>query len=128
MDYSLCIKKPARSVLAQLLTTLTTRGLKAVTSFDLQLAQAGCGSCACPHHGTGNCTCQYLVLLVFDPTGPADAFGTITLHGRDDTVWLTLLSPPGRADDSDLLQKTLETALLDTLRTLSMPSQVTYAE
>lgn len=59
-------------------------GYRALRSFDLQLARASMldqGACACPHHGTGRCTCQYVVYLVYseqpEPT-------TVVVHGHDD--------------------------------------------
>jgi hypothetical protein len=59
---------------------LTRRGLQVVRSFDLRAAREAHSDCACPYHGTAECTCQYVVLLVYDASG---ALAVLTLHGRD---------------------------------------------
>ena len=59
---------------------LTRRGLQVVRSFDLRTAREAHSDCACPYHGTAECTCQYVVLLVYDASG---GLAVLTLHGRD---------------------------------------------
>jgi len=41
------------------------------------------------------CTCQYAVLLVYDRAQGSGVCRTLTLHGRDEEVWLSLLQSPG---------------------------------
>ncbi len=66
---------------AQAMTAaLGRRGLRVQRSFDLRAARAGHADCACPHHGTAQCTCQYVVLLVYSARGGP---GVITFHGMD---------------------------------------------
>ncbi len=59
---------------------LTRRGLQVVRSFDLRTAREAHSDCSCPYHGSTECTCQYVVLLVYDPSG---GLAVLTLHGRD---------------------------------------------
>ena len=59
---------------------MTRQGLLVVRSFDLRTARGARDGCACPYHGTAECTCQYVVLLVY---GEADAPATLTIHGQE---------------------------------------------
>ena len=65
--------------------TLLGHGLRVVRSFDLHSALATHADCECPHHGTEQCTCQFVVLLVYgDPsTGLGRAPIVVTTHSRD---------------------------------------------
>lgn len=47
-----------------LTATLAQHGYRIERSFDLRSALHG--DCPCPHHGTAQCTCQYVVLLVYE--------------------------------------------------------------
>jgi hypothetical protein len=40
-------------------------GLSVLRTFDLQMARHAQTSCPCPHHGTDQCDCQMVVLLVY---------------------------------------------------------------
>jgi hypothetical protein len=40
-------------------------GLKVMHTFDLQVARHDQIVCPCPHHGTDQCDCQLVVLLVY---------------------------------------------------------------
>ena len=67
-------------------------------TFDLQTARLGPGDCACPHHGTGECDCQMVVLLVY---GHEPQPAVLILHGNDGQTWLSLAEGPGqRAEGS----------------------------
>ncbi|MGA9533677.1 MAG: hypothetical protein WBR18_13250 [Anaerolineales bacterium] len=57
--------------------------LAVIRSFDLQTARGRIqdpASCPCPYHGSERCTCQYIVLLVYD--GEAEP-ASIVVHGHD---------------------------------------------
>jgi hypothetical protein len=61
---------------------LTRHGFRVFRSFDFHPASAqrpgdNPSACQCPHHGTEQCTCQYVVLLVY---GPSYAPAVITIH------------------------------------------------
>lgn len=65
-------------------------GLRSVQTFDLHAARAASHSCECPHHGTDQCDCQMVVLLVYRSTSePA----TLILHGNDGKTWLSVIVP-----------------------------------
>lgn len=61
-------------------TILARQGLAVVPSFDLRSALASHADCPCPHHGTADCDCQFIVLLVY---GQAETPVVMTIHGRD---------------------------------------------
>jgi len=92
--YIIELLQNSKQVKAQLETLLAEAGLHTIVSFDLQSARAGNATCNCPYHGTANCTCQYEVLLVDDPTHFPGDTRTITIHGRDDVTWISLPAFP----------------------------------
>ncbi len=59
---------------------MTRRGLQVMRSFDLRTARRAQGDCLCPYHGTADCTCQFVVLLVYDGAG---APAVLTLDSQD---------------------------------------------
>lgn len=86
---------------------LAEAGLRTVQTFDLQDARAGARDCTCPQHGTGQCDCQMVVLLIY---GNGKEPETLILHGRDGKTWLsfahTIQHTSGLADR---IQKALDT-------------------
>ncbi len=79
----------------QINRSLAQRGLRVLETFDLQDARKGVAGCTCPHHGTDNCDCQMVVLMVY---GEAVAPTTLTLHGNDGR---TSISLSGGSTDAD---------------------------
>jgi hypothetical protein len=84
---------------AQLLSSV---GLQVVRSFDLRSARMAHAECACPHHGTAQCTCQFVVLLVY---GRGGAPVTLVVHGHDGQTWLSLVDIPQQPADMRLATK-----------------------
>jgi hypothetical protein len=83
---------------------LARRGFRVVRSFDLRSALAPLAAhadCECPHHGTAQCTCQFVVLLIYgDPsTGSGGAPVVITAHSRDAQAQVQLVRPTGMLRD-----------------------------
>src|SRR5512138_1147796 len=59
---------------------LAGAGFRVVRTFDLQVARLAHPDCPCPHHGTNECNCQMVVLLVYSKQEyPA----TLVIHGQD---------------------------------------------
>lgn len=75
---------------------LVRRGFRVVRSFDFRSAVASHHQCACPHHGTAQCTCQYVVLLAYRVAG---APVVITAHGRDVSAELQIVDDPNAPAD-----------------------------
>lgn len=79
---------------------LTRRGFHVVRSFDWNVASHG--ACDCPHHGTARCTCQYVVLLVYDLSGPP---AVVTAHSRDDRSHVEVVADPNAPPDPQLVDQ-----------------------
>lgn len=72
---------------------LEKTGFRTVRTFDLQAARMAHLDCPCPHHGTAQCNCQMVVLLVYQGKySPA----TLVIHGSDTTSYLYLLNLPSQ--------------------------------
>ena len=65
-----------------LTTALASRGYRIERSFDLRSALDHHGDCPCPHHGTIHCTCQYVVLLVYEVAASSPP-ALVTAHECD---------------------------------------------
>jgi len=66
---------------------LMQAGLLLVQTFDLHAARIGLHDCPCPDHGTDECDCQLVILLVY---GDTDKPETLILHGNGETTWLSI--------------------------------------
>jgi hypothetical protein len=91
---SLVLDAGSAQALPAILSTLQRYGFTAVQSFDLRSALSAHPGCACPYHGTEQCTCQYIVLLVY-PLTRATQVGpvVVTLHSHDDQTHVALVEP-----------------------------------
>ncbi len=67
---------------------LTQNGLRVMQTFDLHTARHVLEDYPCPHHGTSECDCQMVVLLVY---GKAEGPVALILHGNDGQTWLSLV-------------------------------------
>ena len=93
---------------------MTRHGLQVVRSFDLRTTRGPHGeqtACACPYHGTAECTCQYVVLLVYGETG---APATVLIHGRDSETRLKIVSDASQQPEASLVEQIMA-ALLETI-------------
>ncbi len=88
---------------------LSTEEIQVTRSFDLQATRAVHVGCSCPHHGTDQCTCQLIVLLVYERQNPPM---TLVLEGRDGQTWVSVVMAPGEK---------VVPHLLDLIRTTLLP-------
>lgn len=79
------LPRSSDEVVASLTETLEQGGLHVYRSFDLRTARSAGGGCTCPHHGTAECDCQMVVLLIY---GPEAQPSTLVLHGHDQHTWI----------------------------------------
>lgn len=86
----LALDQTSEKVQAWVNEKLTGAGLRVVPTFDLQVARTAHPDCSCPHHGTDECNCQMIVLLVYDKQ---DDPVTLVIHGQDGKTWLSLATP-----------------------------------
>ncbi len=82
-------------------------GLRVMQTFDLQEARPSIAYCPCPHHGTSECDCQMVVLLIYGSTADPT---TLVLHGNNGQTWLSLVSTPEQRADSSI-RASIEKAL-----------------
>ncbi len=87
MEEEFVIFAPCKWTVPALTEALTRRGYRVERSFDLRSALHSHSGCTCPHHGTEQCTCEYMVLFVYDEIKVSTPV-VIIAHGRDETTWL----------------------------------------
>jgi len=84
-------------------------GLRVLRSFDLRTA--ACVSNPedlCPHHGTGPCNCQMVVLLVYGQAGPPLS---LVAHGYDHHTGFYVVDDPSHPTEPemhDLMQRAFD--------------------
>lgn len=104
----LSLNYPGDKSLVWLKEKLVAANLRVVQTFDLHSARHSLTDCSCPHHGTDQCDCQMVVLLVYARVAePA----TLILHGSDGKTSLSLVDDPGQPVNQDLvigIQRALE--------------------
>ncbi len=71
MDQERQLGIPCEQTLSVLLAIMPLHGIRLERSFDLRSALRDQLDCPCPHHGTTRCTCQYVVLLAYEPATAA---------------------------------------------------------
>jgi hypothetical protein len=98
---------------------LSLAGLRALQTFDLHTARGALEDCPCPHHGTEQCDCQMVVLLVY---GSASEPVTLILHGNDGQTWISLADGPGQRADARTVSAIQQA--LSVKKTVSVSSSV----
>lgn len=124
MDNTYSFRCSSEALIEVVTATLARRGLRVLRSFDLrsvlsaQSAQntppGGASACACPHHGTAACDCEYAVLLVY---GGLPRPAVLIVHGRDGSCSIQLVEDTAPPQDSHFARQLLG-ALLETTRAL----------
>jgi hypothetical protein len=85
------LRRPCGEAVAWAAQRLEQTGFQTVRTFDLQDARLAHLDCPCPHHGTEQCNCQMVVLLVYQGNYPP---ATMVIHGNDETSWFYLINMP----------------------------------
>ena len=85
----LSVNRPSDEALQWTKKQLLQAGLRPIQTFDLHAARVGLHDCPCPNHGTNECDCQMVVLLVY---GKAAEPATLILHGNDGQTWLSIVN------------------------------------
>ena len=74
-------------------------GLRVVRTFDLHVARLAHAKCPCPNHGTDQCDCQMVVLLVY---GSNRQPLSIVAHGHSGQTWFSMVDTPQQRPDPRL--------------------------
>ena len=85
----LSVKQPCEDTVRWAKKQLSQANLRAVQTFDLHAAWEGLQDCSCPNHGSDECDCQMVVLLVYGKTNEPV---TLILHGNDGQTWISLVN------------------------------------
>ncbi len=75
-------------------------GLRALQTFDLHTARHTQQDCPCPHHGTADCDCQMVVLMVY---GESAEPVPLILHGSDGQTRFSIDDDPSQRIDKKLV-------------------------
>jgi hypothetical protein len=101
----LILKQPCDAAIDWVSRQISCAGLQVVRTFDLLDARHDHASCPCPNHGTGQCDCQMVVLLVYG-TGGNKLSGhqpvSIVAHGNNGITWFSVVDTPQQRADSRL--------------------------
>jgi len=86
----LVFEKTCSQVLTLVNEELTGAGFRTVQTFNLHTARLAHLECQCPHHGTSDCSCQMVILLVY---GKQEDPATLIIHSQDEKTGVSLSSP-----------------------------------
>ena len=113
-DYSpiLTLNQPCNDAVDWLVDKINRVGLSVIRTFDLQVARDAQRVCLCPHHGTGLCDCQMVVLLVYaDYREPM----TLIAHGYNNHTWFSVVDTPQQRADASV-EATIRQAVLQPMQ------------
>ena len=74
---------------------LSQSGLQVLQTFDLHETGRVETACTCPNHGTQQCDCQMVILLVYDKE---DLPVSLVVHGHNGQTWLSLVESFGQTN------------------------------
>lgn len=101
MDNSLLFDCNGETAARAATDSLIRRSFRVVRSFDLHSALAAHADCECPHHGTVQCTCQFVVMLVYEESG---APVVVTVHSRDAQAQVQVVRDANARPDPRLVE------------------------
>jgi hypothetical protein len=87
----LVLKRECGEAVEWISDRLNKSGLQVLQTFDLHAARMDPSLCSCPYHGTEQCDCQMVVLLVYENGFPP---ASLVAHGHDGQTWFTLVDSP----------------------------------
>jgi len=101
---------------------LTDAGFRTVQTFDLQIARLAHLGCQCPHHGTSDCNCQMVILLVY---GKQEDPATLIIHSQDEKTGVSHSGPMGDHATQNL-GSAIRRILVSQISHASAPMELTY--
>jgi hypothetical protein len=106
----LIVEQPYDIAIEQVTQQIRSLGFQVTLTFDLQEARHAHANCTCPYHGTEQCSCQLVVILIYG-NGPRPA--TLIAHGHEGKTWFSFVDTPQQHTSQQM-----ETLLL---RSLTLP-------
>ncbi|MGB7876889.1 MAG: hypothetical protein WBL25_21100, partial [Anaerolineales bacterium] len=100
----LTLCQSTETTIAWIMQLLMARGFQVERTFDLHAARVAQVDCLCPYHGTNDCTCQMVVLLVHSQKAQPV---TIVAHGHDSQTSLSLVDMANQSMDQGIIQALL---------------------
>jgi len=91
---------PCDQALVWVKKRLSKANLRFMQTFDLQSARHTPENCCCPHHGTKNCDCQMVILLIYTNANEPAA---LILHGDDEQTWISIADNPQQRVNAELI-------------------------
>jgi hypothetical protein len=118
----LVLDQTCEQVLAWINGKLSDAGFRVAQTFDLHVARLSHPDCPCPQHGTDDCNCQMIVVLVYGNQGdPA----TLVIHGQEGRAWLSLAIPVG-GHSNQQLEVAIRRTLMPHRANIPASSEVSY--
>jgi hypothetical protein len=96
----LTVDLPCDTALQATKKKLTQTGLRALQTFDLHTVRHIQPDCPCPNHGTADCDCQMVVLMVY---GESAEPVPLILHGSDGQTRFSITDDPSQRVDRKLV-------------------------
>ena len=92
----LILEQPCDAAIDWVIRQISGIGLQVVRTFDLHVARHDHTGCPCPYHGTDQCDCQMVVLLIY---GSEREPISLVAHGYNRQTWFSVVdNPQQRAD------------------------------
>lgn len=101
----LILEQPCNEAATWVIRQVSDAGLQALRTFDLQDARHDPAECPCPHHGTDQCDCQMVVLLIY---GSDYQPVSLVAHSHDGKTWFSLVDTPQQRADPRLQRAILQ--------------------
>ena len=98
-DTFLSLEQPCDEAIAWVVGEFNAAGMHVLRTFDLQDARLTQTDCPCPHHGTHQCDCRMVVLLVYGEIYPP---ASLVAHSHDGVTWFSLVDNPQQRADPHL--------------------------
>ena len=93
----LSLQQDCDTAVPLIVTRMQKSGLQVICTFDLHQTRTAETDCSCPHHGTDQCDCQMIVLLVYGKdTHPV----SVIAHGHNGQTRFSLVEFLGAANDT----------------------------
>lgn len=124
----LILERPCDEAIDWVAQQIGSAGLQVVRTFDLHEARFKPGdahpSCPCPHHGTDQCDCQMVILLVY---GINRHPVSIVAHGNNGQTWFSVVDTPQQRADPQVEEAIRQSLVPHVIATLLKQASQSHA-